>query len=64
MGAESVRAELLRWRTPWSTLKARGWWIDAHPPAEAFVVMTAPTTAQVDAILWRYIGSAHRKAER
>jgi hypothetical protein len=39
------------------------WWIDVHPPGEAFVVTTAPTTAQVEAILWRYIGAAHRKAE-
>jgi len=38
------------------------WWIDVHPPGEAFVVTTAPTTAQVEAILWRYIGAAHRKA--
>jgi hypothetical protein len=37
------------------------WWIDVHPPGEAFVVTTAPTTAQVEAILWRYIGAAHRK---
>ena len=29
------------------------WWLDAHPPGEAFVVTTAPTTAQVRAILWR-----------
>jgi hypothetical protein len=36
------------------------WWIDVHPPGEAFVVTTAPTTAQVEAILWRYIGGAHR----
>jgi hypothetical protein len=36
------------------------WWIDVHPPGEAFVVTTAPTTAQVEAILWRYIGAAHR----
>jgi hypothetical protein len=28
---------------------------------EAFVVTTAPTTAQVEAILWREIGKAHRK---
>jgi hypothetical protein len=33
------------------------------PPGEAFVVTTAPTTAQVEAILWRYIGAAHRRAE-
>ena len=38
------------------------WWIDVHPPGEAFVVTTAPTTPQVEAILWRYMGIAHRKA--
>src|SRR5437763_17091068 len=26
------------------------WWIDAHPPGEAFVVSTAPTFAQVRGI--------------
>jgi hypothetical protein len=26
------------------------WWIDVHPPGEAFVVTTVPTTPQVDAI--------------
>ena len=40
------------------------WWIDAHPPGTAFAVTTAPTTHQVDAILWREIGRAHRRAER
>jgi len=29
---------------------------------EAFVVTTAPTTPQVEAILWRYMGNAHKKA--
>jgi hypothetical protein len=38
------------------------WWLDVHPPGEAFVVTTAPTFAQVRAILWRYIGQAHKKA--
>jgi hypothetical protein len=38
------------------------WWIDVHPPGEAFVVTTAPTTPQVEAILWRYMGNAHRNA--
>lgn len=38
------------------------WWIDTHPPGEAFVVTTAPTAAQVSAILWREIQRAHRKA--
>lgn len=37
------------------------WWIDTHAPGEAFVVTTAPTSAQVSAILWREIGRAHRK---
>ena len=39
------------------------WWIDVHPPGEAFVVTTAPTTPQVEAILWRYMGNAHKKAQ-
>lgn len=37
------------------------YWIDTHDPGDAFVVTTAPTTAQVKAILWREIGRAHRK---
>lgn len=36
------------------------WWLDSHPPGEAFVVTTAPTTAQVRAILWRYIRRMHK----
>lgn len=39
------------------------WWLDVHPPGEAFVVTTAPTAAQVEAILWREIGKAHRKGD-
>jgi hypothetical protein len=39
------------------------WWIDSFPPGEAFVVTTAPTAAQVSAILWREIGKAHRKGK-
>jgi hypothetical protein len=39
------------------------WWLDVHAPGEAFVVTTAPTTAQVEAILWREIGKAHRKGK-
>lgn len=38
------------------------WWLDSHPPGEAFVVTTAPTFPQVRAILWRYIRQVHRKA--
>lgn len=37
------------------------WWLDVHPPGTAFVVTTAPTGAQVKAILWRYIRRAHRR---
>lgn len=37
------------------------WWIDAHPPGEAIVVSTAPTYAQVHAILWEEIRKGHRK---
>lgn len=39
------------------------WWIDSHPPGEAFVVSTAPTNAQVRAILWREINRAHAKGK-
>lgn len=39
------------------------WWLDVHPVGEAFVVTTAPTAAQVGAILWREIGKIHRGAE-
>lgn len=35
------------------------WWIDVHPPGSAFVITTAPTGAQVKAILWRYINRLH-----
>lgn len=38
------------------------WWIDSHPIGEAFIVSTAPTQTQVEAILWRELGKAHRKA--
>lgn len=37
------------------------WWISSHPIGEAFVVSTAPTQTQVEAILWREVGRAHRK---
>lgn len=41
---------------------AVGWWLDpkVHPIGEAFVVSTAPTSAQVSAILWREIEKLHR----
>jgi hypothetical protein len=39
------------------------WWIDTHPVGEAFAVTTAPTTTQVEAILWREISSARSKGD-
>lgn len=36
------------------------WWVACHPPGDSFVVTSAPTFAQVRAILWREIGRAHR----
>lgn len=42
--------------------RAVAWWVDAWGVDEAFVVTTAPTFAQVRAILWRYIRQLHRRA--
>lgn len=38
------------------------WWLDSHIPGEAFVVTTAPTGPQVEAILWREINRLHTSA--
>lgn len=43
--------------------RVAGWWVECHPPGEAFVVSTAPSWPQVRAILWRYINQVHRKGE-
>lgn len=45
------------------TARAVAWWLDTRPPGEAFAVTTAPTAAQVSAILWREIGKAHKKGQ-
>lgn len=44
-----------------SAARAVAWWLDVHPPLEAFAATTAPTDPQVKAILWREITRAHRK---
>lgn len=36
------------------------WWLDVHPPGLARVITTAPTSSQVDAVLWFEIGRLHR----
>lgn len=43
----------------WTAAHIVGWWIDTHPPGEAFAVTTAPTDKQVKAILWREINRLH-----
>lgn len=47
----------------WLAGRAVGWWIDQHPPGSAFAATTAPTFAQVAAILWKEIGRAAARAE-
>jgi hypothetical protein len=37
------------------------WWIDVHPPGLARVVSTAPTSKQVDAVLWYEINRLHAR---
>lgn len=39
-----------------------GWFLDVHPPGEAFVLTTAPSAPQVKAILWREINRMHERA--
>ncbi|TBO56767.1 hypothetical protein EYS09_26190 [Streptomyces kasugaensis] len=46
----------------WTAALAACWWLDVHTPGTAFVVSTAPTFAQVRAILWRYIRRHHKAA--
>ena len=45
----------------WEAAGIMAWWIDSHPLGEAFVVSTAPTQPQVEAILWRELGRIHRQ---
>lgn len=47
----------------WFAGRAVAWWIDQHPPGTAFAATTAPTFAQVAAILWKEIGRAASKAD-
>ena len=47
----------------WSAARFIAWWLDIHPPGEAFVVSTAPTAKQVEAVLWREVNKAAAKAD-
>lgn len=46
----------------WLAARIAAWWIDSHPVGSAFVVTSAPTAAQVSAVLWRELRVAHRQA--
>lgn len=46
----------------WLAARLAAWWIDSHPIGDAFVLSTAPSQAQVDAILWRELRRAHAAA--
>lgn len=37
------------------------WWLDTRPVGEARVITTAPTSAQVDAVLWNEINQHHTR---
>lgn len=46
----------------WTAADVALWFIDANEPGDAIVVSTAPTYAQVHAILWEEIRKGHRSA--
>jgi hypothetical protein len=37
------------------------WWVDVHPAGQARVITTAPTSKQVDAVLWYEINRMHAR---
>lgn len=41
---------------------AGAWWLDVHPPGEAFLITTAPTDKQVKNVLWRELRRRHKEA--
>jgi hypothetical protein len=43
----------------WTASLATCWWLDVHPVGEARVITTAPTSKQVDAVLWYEINRMH-----
>lgn len=49
-------------KSRFSAVKA-GHWIDSHSVGTAFVVSTAPTSAQVESVLWRELNRVHVMAD-
>ncbi|MFD0687597.1 hypothetical protein [Actinomadura fibrosa] len=47
----------------WIAAQIAAYWIDVHPPGEAFVVSRAPTYAQVHAILRKEIRKAAKNPD-
>ena len=47
----------------YSASRIAAWWLSTHEPGEAFCISSAPTTAQVKAILWREINKAHARGK-
>lgn len=47
----------------WLGGRAIVWFVDTRPPGESFVISTAPSAAQVSAIMWKEVGKAHRKGK-
>lgn len=39
------------------------WWIDSHPPGEAFVLTSATTESQIKAVLWRELSRVQTAAQ-
>lgn len=46
----------------WTAATVLAWWVDNHPPAETFVVWTAPRWPQVQAIIGRELRAMHKRA--
>jgi hypothetical protein len=42
---------------------AGSWWLDSHPLGEAFLISTAPSWPQVQAILWREMRRRHKQGK-
>lgn len=47
----------------WTAARIVAWWLDVHKMDEVFAVTTAPTWAQVQAILWRELRMAKAKRD-